>query len=146
MEVQRDVVGHVMKFARTLRRMERSEKNESRGVVRLLYKLEQNNGLTAGELAELMDIRQPSLTELLNRLECNSIIRRVPDREDHRKVKIFILEEGLKIVERAKKSRKNETEYLNSILTEQEQQTFCDICEKMTHALVNLKIKEGGQK
>lgn len=143
MEASPDVVGQAMKMVRVLRRMERSERNESRGAVRLLNRLAQHDGLTARELAEIMDIRQSSLTEVLNRLECDGIIHRVPDQDDHRRVRIFILDQGLKIVDRARERRKKEIAYIDSVLSQEEQHSFCSLCAKISWALENRAIKEG---
>lgn len=140
---QRDIVSTVMRVARTVRRLERPERNESRGSLRLLRKLASREGLTARELADMLDIRQPSLTEMLKRLEGADIIQRVPDQQDHRKIRIFLQDEGRKIVERHREQRQQEAAYINTILTQEEQQDFCRICDKMARALEDLNRKEG---
>jgi DNA-binding MarR family transcriptional regulator len=105
MEQQRDIVSNVMRVARKVRRLERPDRNESRGSLRLLRKLANHEGLTARELAEMMDIRQPSLTEMLNRLERGGIVRREPDQQDHRKIRIYLQDEGREILERYQEQR-----------------------------------------
>lgn len=144
MEQQRDIVSNVMRVARKVRRLERPDRNESRGSLRLLRKLADHEGLTARELAEMMDIRQPSLTEMLNRLEGGGIVRREPDQQDHRKIRIYLQDEGREILERYREQRQQEVEYLNAILTREEQQLFCRICDKMADALEELSRKAGG--
>lgn len=143
MEQQRDIVSNVMRVARKVRRLERPDRNESRGSLRLLRKLADHEGLTARELAEMMDIRQPSLTEMLNRLEGGGIVRREPDQQDHRKIRIYLEDEGREILERYREQRQQEVEYLNAILTREEQQLFCRICDKMADALEELSRKAG---
>ncbi len=143
MEQQRDIVSNVMRVARKVRRLERPDRNESRGSLRLLRKLADHEGLTARELAEMMDIRQPSLTEMLNRLEGGGIVRREPDQRDHRKIRIYLQDEGREILERYREQRQQEVEYLNAVLTREEQQLFCRICDKMADALEELRRKAG---
>ncbi len=143
MEQQRDIVSNVMRVARKVRRLERPDRNESRGSLRLLRKLADHDGLTARELAEMMDIRQPSLTEMLKRLEGCGIVRREADQQDHRKVRIYLQDEGREILERYREQRQQEVEYLNSVLTQEEQQLFCGICDKMADALEELRRKAG---
>jgi len=143
MEQQRDIVSNVMRVARKVRRLERPDRNESRGSLRLLRKLANHEGLTARELAEMMDIRQPSLTEMLNRLERGGIVRREPDQQDHRKIRIYLQDEGREILERYQEQRQQEVEYLNSVLTWEEQQLFCRVCDKMADALEELSRKAG---
>ena len=143
MDQQRDIVSNVMRVARKVRRLERPDRNESRGSLRLLRKLAEHDGLTARELAEMLDIRQPSLTEMLNRLEGGGIVRREPDQQDHRKVRIYLQAEGRAILERYREQRQQEVEYLNSVLTREEQQLFCRICDRMANALEELSRKAG---
>lgn len=143
MEPQRDIISNVMRVARKVRRLERPDRNESRGSLRLLRKLAECDGLTARELAEMLDIRQPSLTEMLNRLEGAGVVKREPDQQDHRKVRIYLQDEGRGILERYREQRQQEVEYLNSVLTQQEQQLFCRVCDKMADALEELRRRAG---
>lgn len=144
MKEHRDVIGSVMKLMRTLRRTQKSEKNESRGAVRLLRILEKEDGLTSRELAERVEIRPASLTERLNLLEADGIVKRVPDDRDQRKVRIFIQEEGHRIIEKSKALRQMENDHINEVLTEDEQEAFCAICEKLTKSLEDFH-DEGGR-
>lgn len=63
----------------------------------------EEDGLTQGVLAELLDIRPSSLTEVLNKLEAKGEIRRREDPKDKRIKQVFITEEG-----RAKATPANE--------------------------------------
>ena len=143
MEQQRDIISNVLRVARKVRRLERPDRNESRGSLRLLRKLAGHDGLTARELAEMMDIRQPSLTEVLKRLEGAGLVRREPDQQDHRKIRIYLQDEGREVLERYREQRHQEVEYLNSVLTREEQQLFCRVCDKMADALEELRRKAG---
>lgn len=140
----RDVIGGVMRLMRTLRRTQKSDKNESRGAVRLLRILEKEDGLTSRELAERVEIRPASLTERLNQLEADGIVKRVPDEKDQRKIRIFIQAEGYRIIERSRALRKMENDHINEVLTEEEQEVFCAICEKLTKSLEGFR-GEGGE-
>lgn len=143
MEQQRDVISAVLQVARKVRRLERPDRHQSRGSLRLLRQLADRDGLTARELAELMDIRQPSLTGMLNRLEEDGLLRRETDRQDHRKIRLYLLDTGRQMVERHREQRQQEIEYLDSILTLEEQQSFCHLCDRIALALEELKRKAG---
>lgn len=146
MKENTDVIGCVMRLMRTLRRTQKSDKNESRGAVRLLRILEKEDGLTSRELAERVDIRPASLTERLNLLEADGIVKRVPDDRDQRKVRIFIQEEGYLIIEKSKALRKMENDHINKVLTDDEQETFCAICEKLAKSLETFHDEGGSAK
>jgi DNA-binding MarR family transcriptional regulator len=80
---------------------------------------------------------------MLNRLEGAGVVRREPDQQDHRKVRIYLQDEGRGILERYREQRQQEVEYLNSVLTQQEQQLFCRVCDKMADALEELRRRAG---
>jgi DNA-binding MarR family transcriptional regulator len=144
MKENRDVIGCVMRLMRTLKRTHKPDRHESRGAGRLLRVLASEDGLTSRELAERVEIRPASLTERLNQLEADGIVKRVPDEKDQRKVRIFIQEEGYRVIERFKVLRQMENDRINEVLTEEEQDVFCSICEKLTKSMEGFHEEGGG--
>lgn len=51
-------------------------------------------GLSAGDIAERLITRSPDVTRLVDRLEKRGLVRRAPDPEDRRAVRVRITEEG----------------------------------------------------
>lgn len=101
---------------------------------RFLYLLQQADGQTTGELAEGLGIRPASATEALDRLEERGLIRREKDSADARKTRVFLTQESAEHLEAFKQCRQQENDWLNSVLTDQEQQTFIALCDKLLAA------------
>ena len=51
-------------------------------------------GLSAGDIAERLITRSPDVTRLVDRLEKRGLVRRAPDPQDRRAVRVRITEEG----------------------------------------------------
>ncbi|CZR09192.1 MarR family winged helix-turn-helix transcriptional regulator [Trichococcus ilyis] len=144
-EQTKDVIGSAMKLMRTLRRKENPAKHESRGAGRLLRILQENDGMSARELADRMGIRPASLSEMLNRLEADGIVMRRPDPADQRRNRIFIQEKGYALLKKMKAVRQTEREHINRSLTLEEQEQFVALCEKLTKSLEDFRSKAGEQ-
>ena len=52
-------------------------------------------GLWAGEIAERLITRNPDVTRLVDRLETRGLVRRRPDSDDRRAIRVFITKAGL---------------------------------------------------
>src|SRR5688500_10119471 len=53
------------------------------------------DGLWAGEIAERLITRNPDVTRLVDRLETRGLVRRRPDSDDRRAIRVFITKAGL---------------------------------------------------
>ncbi|PTQ82681.1 DNA-binding MarR family transcriptional regulator [Trichococcus patagoniensis] len=142
-EHNEDVISSAMKLMRTLRRKENPAKHESRGAGRLLRLLQENDGMSARELADRMGIRPASLSEMLNRLEADGILTRQPDPADQRRNRIFIQEKGYVLLKKMKAVRQTEREHINQSLTLEEQEQFVALCEKLTKSVEDFRNKAG---
>jgi len=56
---------------------------------RVLASLSDADGRTVGDLAAMTLLAQPTLTKVLNRMQRDGLVRRGPDADDGRKVRIF---------------------------------------------------------
>jgi DNA-binding MarR family transcriptional regulator len=72
-----------------------------RGQYRLLRLIMENDGIIQRDLAEEMDMRPSSLTEILVRLEQMGLIRREPDEKDQRVVHVRLTDAGRTMAEEA---------------------------------------------
>ena len=65
--------------------------------------LDRKDGISQSELAEKMDIERSSVGRLLDRMEQRGFIRRVPDAQDRRFIRVFITDEGRPLLEELEK-------------------------------------------
>ena len=82
---------------RTFRIMHRGMREQHglyRGQRVVLEILKGHDGVNQRELAELLDIRPSSMTEMLTRLESKGLVKRTQDENDQRVMRIFLTEEG----------------------------------------------------
>jgi DNA-binding MarR family transcriptional regulator len=77
------------------------EHGHYRGQYRLLRLIVENDGVIQRDLAEMMDMRPSSMTEILSRLEGMGLIRREPDEKDQRAVRVCLTDEGRAMAEEA---------------------------------------------
>lgn len=61
---------------------------------RVLACLVETDGLAVGQLAEMVMMKQPSMTKVLDRMEADGLVRRLGAREDRRRVLIHITPKG----------------------------------------------------
>lgn len=61
---------------------------------RVLACLVETDGLAVGELAEMVMMKQPSTTKVLDRMEADGLVRRRIAQEDRRRVLIHITQRG----------------------------------------------------
>lgn len=106
-------------------------KGVHRGRVKLLKIIEKNDGIIQRDLAEILDMRPSSLTEMLVGLEKSSLIRREQDENDRRIMHVYIAEEGKKSLEEFKKEHSKTHESLFNSLTEEEKKSLFEIINKI---------------
>nr|WP_281501689.1 MarR family transcriptional regulator [Kordiimonas laminariae] len=56
---------------------------------------------TPSEIANVLGISRPSVSNLLNRMERDKLVNRVPDKSNKKQIWIFATPEGLELVEEA---------------------------------------------
>ncbi len=72
--------------------------------LRVLFHLRAHDGLSAGALAERIDVTPSTLTRIMDRLVQASLIRREPDPEDRRLVRHGLTERGLLAIEQMERA------------------------------------------
>lgn len=110
-----------------------------RSQTRLLSIISQNNGASQRDLAELMDIRPSSMTEMLLRMEQAGLITRKQDANDQRVMRIFLTEAGEKATEQSNTSTLDLTAALFNSLTTEEQTQMLLLIEKLS---ANLEVMD----
>ena len=139
-----DVLGSAMKLVRMMKRRERPEGGRSRGMLRMLSVLGRSPGISPKELAERLEIRPASLSERIARMESEALVRREAHPSDQRRVQLFIMPAGEKMLMEAKAVREEDRRLVSEVLSEDEQKMFCDISEKLISELEK-QDTEGGK-
>lgn len=103
-----------------------------RGQTLLLLLISQNNGASQGELAERMDVRPSSMTEMLMKMEQAGLITRKQDEKDQRIMRISLTEDGRKTVDESKTAVDDFTTKIFSCLTPEEQDSMLNLIEKVS--------------
>lgn len=91
--------------------------------------LAEEDGVTSGVLAEILDMRPSSVTEILNKLESRGEIRRQEDEQDKRIKRIYITEVGREKANLNKPQERSEEFFAG--LTDEEMQTLDQLLNKV---------------
>ena len=102
---------------------------------RLLLLIAESDGVIQRDLAEEMDVRPSSMTEMLARMEQLGLICRKQDEKDQRVMHIFLTEQGKTAADESKKANERLTEKLFEGLTEEEVDDMLRLTEKLTASL-----------
>lgn len=113
-----------------------------RGQSRVLRIIADNNGLNQKELAEILDIRSASMSELLNKLERSNLITREKDETDKRVTRVFLSSDGREMVD-SSQNQDNFAETLFEELSDEEKCSFYIILKKLCAAFEAQELLEG---
>ncbi|QHQ61614.1 MarR family transcriptional regulator [Anaerocolumna sedimenticola] len=111
------------------------------GLLQLVLK---NNGASQKELAEQLDIRPSSMTEMLTKMERTGLILRSQDEKDRRIMRIYLTDKGKTTADSISGIT---ADFLNSIfntLSENEKEQLSDMIQKLSAYMENTngKIKD----
>ena len=137
-----DVMECLFKLMRLVRRHPVRGGTHSHGGNRLMRVLAENGPAGARELAERLDIRPSSLSELLGRLEGRGLIARDRDETDSRVVMVSLTEEGRAEYERSAEAVRAARAAFASCLDDEERGAFCAIARKLSEHLESLPQDE----
>ena len=105
------------------------------GQANLLLLVLQSNGASQRDLAEQLDVRPSSMTEMLTKLEQNDLIERKQDDKDQRIMRIYLTEKGKKAAEKMAESKDAFAESFFQALSEDEQEQLMILIEKLCSSL-----------
>jgi len=91
----------------------------------------EHGDMTIGDLSNKMFLAFSTTTDLVDRMEKNSLVKRVRNTQDRRVVRIHLLSEGERVIEEVIDKRRH---YLNSVLAEfdeQEVKVFSNLLTKL---------------
>lgn len=105
------------------------------GQMRVLSLLSRMDGAGQSEIAERLDIRPASLSELIGRLETAGLAERRQSGEDKRLVHVFLTEEGKRMAGEAMNHRESMMKDMFTQLTEEECGQLVGLLEKLTNGM-----------
>ena len=149
-----DVIRSVMKLSRAMKRGQpfpppppaeggMGGKPGMFGLHFLLDVLGADESVSSRELAERLDIRPSSLTELLDKAEKAGAVTRTPDEADKRVTRVALTEQGKAAKSESEQRRKERADKVAACFTEDEKAQFCEMCDKLSAHLEQLAEEEG---
>ena len=118
-----------------------SQTGISQGQIKVMYFLKMQDNISTKELASILDIKVPSLNEVLNKLEKKELIFKEPSDEDKRVLVIKLTEKG-----RAYKFKAPENLDLFDCLDENERENFEKTILKLNNEIHNRFKEENPEK
>lgn len=111
-----------------------------RGQGRVLAMLADRDGLSPRDLAALLRVQPPSLSELLDKLSRDGSIERRRHEEDQRMSAVFLTEKGRAMVDEVRQARKDAAETTLAGLTAEEQESLSALLDKL---IASLEARDG---
>ena len=93
--------------------------------------IKENHDISRKALQETMRVSGPSVTSLLNSLEKNGFIKRLPNKEDARAFEIIVTTKGENLIDDMNKVFKESQERLVACLNIEEMKTFLALLQKV---------------
>ncbi len=121
----------------------RFEHNEGfHGFVPVLFELsKRNEGMTAGEIANMFKVTTARVARMLNTLEEKKYIERIKDNNDKRIINVMITDLGKKYLCDFKKQRLEDISYAIDGISDENLDVFFHVTEKMLERFCELRRK-----
>lgn len=103
-----------------------------RGQIHLLFLISRNDGVIQRDLAEILDIRPSSLTEMLVKLEQEAFVVRKQDEKDQRIMHIYLTENGKAAVNGFTEANTKLTSAIFNCLMEEEIEKMLELVRKIS--------------
>jgi DNA-binding MarR family transcriptional regulator len=107
------------------------DKNLYPGQPKLLSLIKANEGITQKELSEKNCVTPATITGMLNKLEANQYVYRVPDETDKRMLHVYLTPDGRDLAEHAEKYMASLVEQLFAGFSDEELQTLSALSLKL---------------
>jgi MarR family transcriptional regulator, organic hydroperoxide resistance regulator len=109
----------------------------SQSIGYLLLNIDEAEGTTVSQAAQLLGLKTTSLSRMLNQLEQGGLIYRNSNEGDKRSVKIFLTPAGIEKKLFARKTAKDFNNYLNSHLNAKEKEQLTTLLKKVNALTLN---------
>jgi DNA-binding MarR family transcriptional regulator len=101
------------------------------GQPKILSLILANEGIPQKELSEKSFVKPASITGMLNKLEANKYVYRIPDAVDKRIMRVYLTPEGRQFAAESEVFMASMMEQLFEGFSDEELQTFVKLAEKM---------------
>lgn len=142
---QIDIMDYILKLARLAKRRPMGEHRLPRSAYRVLKTIDGEDKVQLSELAEKLDIRLSSLSEIISKMTEHELVDKIKSEEDSRIIYVSVSDKGrtqLRHNEEVYTALKNK---VNEALTAEEKRQFAAICEKLIVELDSAGKDEGDQ-
>ena len=131
-EIRKNVIDSAFALARAMRRGPRHTEHQlPPAMERTLMVISENDGLSSGELCQLLDVRPSSASELTDRMSEKGLLEKQPDEADKRVSKIFLTELGKAQAARLAELRSEAVSAFSACFTDEEAIQFCTLAYKL---------------
>ncbi len=129
-----DLIFKLHRIGRSMHRHPAHAGKRSHGRGRLLSLLSEHEGITSHELAELLDVRPSSLSEMMSKLTEEELIIRTPDEKDKRVSHISLSDKGKELLSEIEADREEDASRITACFDDGEVEQFAALCDKLcTH-------------
>ena len=111
------------------------------GFHRLLPELERNDGITQLGLAKLTRLAAPTVSVAVTKMENEGLVRRVPDEDDMRQMRVFLTDKGRESVEKVKSSFREADALITGVLSAEEYENIIPLLRRMLEKLIEEEDK-----
>lgn len=112
----------------------------------LLYFISENEGMTLAGLAESLDMDKGNLSRLLNEQIREGFVEKKMDKEDNRRIHVFVTEVGREKIKELNKICITNLDYLLKILPDEEFTNFISTLTKLDNHFSNYaKVNKDGE-
>lgn len=112
-------------------------KNLYPGQPKLLSLIKAREGITQKDIVKITHVTPATVTGMLNKLEANYYLYRVPDETDKRIMHVYLTPEGRHLAEQGEKFMLSMMEQLFDGFNDEELQTFLILAKKLKNNLRN---------
>ena len=131
-DIRKNVLESAFGLARALRRGPRPMDHQlPPAVERTIMAIADKDGLSAGELCELLDMRPSSVSELSDRMAEKGLVEKKSDESDKRVSRIYLTDLGKAQVNRISEVRSEALNSFSACFTDEEAAQFCELAAKL---------------
>jgi len=140
----KEIMDSFQKLSRVIKRRSAIMDPDSYGRTqgRVLRIIAAHDGINARDLAAVLDIKPPSLTVKLNKLEADGCIIRSRDENDGRFIFIHITPKGYESLSKSDEKKKHSKRDFSDCLSDEEKRQFIDICNRLSENLTEIIDEE----
>lgn len=135
-----DTLSQVFKSIHQRSYYKMENKNLYPGQPKLLALINKHEGITQKELSKFNFVTPATITGMLNKLEANHYVYRVPDETDKRIMRVYLTPEGKNLADMGEKFMKSMIDQLFDGFSDEELQNLLAMAKKLKDNMNNVKL------